>query len=71
MMNLEQLKVTIQTVVDYNWDDEAEDYRLTVMDGDDPGDMHIFHALVRLQNWLDGAEMSPKEYIEDGAGGRF
>lgn len=63
MMNLEQLKLTIQTVVEYSWDDEAEDYRVTVVNGDDPGDMHIFNALVRLQNWLDGAEATPEDYI--------
>ncbi len=42
----------VRTLVNYSWDDEELDYQDQVLEGSDPGDMHMFRVLQRLRNAL-------------------
>lgn len=57
----------IQTLIDYNWGDELEDYRDNCGDGPEDNQRagHIFETLVRLQNFLLGTQVKPAEYLTD------
>lgn len=43
-----ELKAAIETLVDYNWVDEQEDYRKNPLNK-----AHIYHTLCALSDWID------------------
>jgi hypothetical protein len=58
-------RAAIQEVLDYNWHDEQRHYgecRMTQTPAELREDRHVFLALVKVANWLDGVDLSPDEY---------
>ncbi len=54
---IDQLKSDIDKILEYNWKDELSDYI------DHPGEKsHIFHVLVRLNNFIDTETFTADEY---------
>lgn len=49
---LDQLKQDIQTIVDYNWGEESQNFNEYVRENGDDG-AHIFTVLKRLQAWIE------------------
>ena len=58
MPTADELVEAIAAVVSYNWQDELEDYR------DNPSELHIFHRLVVLRNFLDGGTADADRMVE-------
>lgn len=58
----------LQTLIDYNWSDELEDYRDNCGDGPNDNERtgHVFEILVRLNNLLHGMNALPEDYLKDG-----
>lgn len=59
MMNHERLKHCIQKLLEYNWADEFRDYR----EQEEGREVHIFHTLVELANFIDGTEYAPTDHL--------
>jgi hypothetical protein len=62
------LRDDIATLVEYNWDDERDDYEECANgSGNENG---VFPLLVRLRNWLEGTSTEPTDFItvDSGAG---
>jgi hypothetical protein len=61
---MNELAENLRKLVRYNWREELDDYRKC---GDGPYDNqragHIFETLVWLDNWLDGSNVKPKDYL--------
>ena len=55
------IKDDVATLVNYNWDDERDDYEECANgSGNENG---IFPLLVRLRNWLDDTSAEPGDFI--------
>ena len=61
-MTLDELRKTIDTVVDYNWSAELEGFHDRQLDGED-NDMHIFHHLLALTNLIEGTSLTVEDVI--------
>lgn len=59
--SLNALRKDLRALIDYNWADELADYQ--EYEGD--GEHHIFTALVRLDNWLQGTRFTPEHYVKE------
>ena len=57
-----QIRDDVRAVVDYNWNDERTDHDQQDSDGQQN---HIFHALARLQRWLDQADRAPADRADE------
>jgi hypothetical protein len=58
----EDQKAAVAALVDYNWDDERDDYEACV--NGSGNENSIFPLLVRLRNWIDGTDATPESFIK-------
>lgn len=58
-MNEEQRKA-LEAVLQYNWNDELNDY---IRDENDSREVHVLRHLVTLDNLLRGVNLSPADYL--------
>lgn len=58
-MSLEQLKIAIDKLIQYNWDDELEDFAMN----EESRPSHIFLDLVALDNFINGTVNRPEDYF--------
>lgn len=57
----EKVRIALVAVINYNWDDEREDFFDNHYPEDEPG--HVFNALAVLQNFVDGTDL-PVDEVE-------
>lgn len=62
MMTHDRLAHLIRTLLEYNWDDELNDFREHVHDD---GGTHIFRCMVELDNYLNGEQRTAESWLED------
>jgi phosphoenolpyruvate carboxylase len=56
-----EVKEAIGCLIDYSWDEELLDYQ---GQEDDEKEGHIFPKLVILNNFIEGIDKKPEDYIE-------
>lgn len=61
-MTLNELRDAIDKVVDYNWDDELDDF---IMNPPDHPERHILTTLVALNNFVTGTTQSVKDVADN------
>lgn len=65
--NIDDLRTAVEKVVQYNWEDELNDYIDNCSNelGGNQRRGHIFETLVGLDNWLRGVRYTPESYVEE------
>ena len=54
----DEIRDSVQRLVDYNWQDEQRDYEGGSWEG--PIEGHIFFHIMRLQDWLEASPRGPR-----------
>jgi len=60
-MTHDRLKHLISRLIEYNWDDEEEDYKLNP----EGRGSHIFEAIVELDNYFYDRETKSSDFLEE------
>lgn len=56
---------SINCVLEYNWDDELDDYQVQYLENGEVPESHIFHALIDIKNWLEGTTLKPEDFLDE------